>query len=154
MRDYYNISDCYSYYIRDSKKIIDKKDYIKICNDFMCYLFNELINKGEIVLPLKLGKISILGKKVNFKLNEGKIEGLAPDWVSTKKLWEEDKEARDKKQLVYHFNENTNGVRYKFYWNKSKVLVSNKSLFRLKMSRANKRTLSKLVKNGKEYLIK
>ena len=78
---------------------------------------------------------------------------MAPDWAETKKLWEEDAEAKANKQLVYHFNENTNGVRYKFSWIKSRVLVSNKTFYNLIMTRQNKRDLSQEIKNGKEYLI-
>ena len=78
---------------------------------------------------------------------------MAPDWVKTKELWESDKEAKKNKQLVYHFNEETNGIRYKFAWSKNRVLVSNKTLYNLRMTRSNKRELSKLVREGKEYLI-
>ena len=102
----------------------------------------------------QLGKLSIYGKKVKVKVEDGQIKGLAPDWVKTKELWESDKEAKKNKQLVYHFNEETNGIRYKFSWSKNRVLVSNKTLYNLRMTRTNKRELSKLVKEGKEYLIK
>ena len=55
---------------------------------------------------------------------------------------------------MYHFNEHTNGIRYRFFWNKARVLVSNKTLYNLKMARVNKRALSENIKNGKEYMIK
>ena len=87
-------------------------------------------------------------------IEDGEIKGLAPDWVKTKQLWDSDTEAKENKQLVYHFNEETNGIRYKFSWSKNRVLVSNKTLYNLRMTRSNKRELSKLVREGKEYLIK
>ena len=120
----------------------------------MKFLSSKLLERGEIIIPDRLGRLMVLGKKVKVRIEEGKIKGLAPDWVKTKELWEEDPQAKLDKQLVYHFNENTNGIRYKYFWSKSRVLVTNKTLYNLKMTRENKRTLSKLVTEGKEYLIR
>lgn len=153
VKKHLNIRDSYKYYKEFTNNPVDISKYCKVANEFMKFLSQELLDTGEITLPQRLGKIQILGKKVKVKTENGEIKGLAPDWKSTKELWDRDEEARENKQLVYHFNEQTNGVRYKYYWNKSRVLVTNKGLFRLKMSRTNKRALSNLVKNGKEYLI-
>ena len=119
----------------------------------MKFLILKLLSTGEIILPERLGRLSIFGKKVNVRIENGEIKGLAPDWVKTKQLWDSDEEAKNNKQLVYHFNEETNGIRYKFSWSKNRVLVSNKTLYNLRMTRSNKRELSKLVREGKEYLI-
>lgn len=153
-KEHLNIADSYKIYKEWSRKPMEKSEYLELANEFMKFISQELLETGEIILPLRLGKVQILGKKLKPKFEDGVIKGLAPDWVSTKKLWEEDEEAKKNKQLVYHFNEDTNGIRYRYYWNKTRVLVSNKALFILKMSRANKRALSKIVKEGKEYLIK
>jgi len=119
----------------------------------MKFLSAKLFLKGEILLPERMGKLKIIGKKVKVTLEDGKIKGLAPDWAGTKKLWDKNSEAKQNKQLVYHFNEDTNGIRYRFFWSKSRVLVSNKTLYSLFMTRTNKRFLSSLVKNGQEYSI-
>lgn len=153
MKKFYNSRDSYTIYKNMSKNPVDISKYVNIVNSFMKFLIAYLLTKGEIILPERLGTLQILGKKVKVKIEDGKIKGLAPDWVKTKKLWEENKEAKDNKTLVYHFNEQTNGVRYRFFWSKNRVLVSNKTLYNLKMTRTNKRALSDLVKNGKEYLI-
>jgi hypothetical protein len=120
----------------------------------MKFLSSKLLSTGEIIIPERLGKLSIFGKKVKIRIEDGEIKGLAPDWVKTKELWDSDPVAKQNKQLVYHFNEETNGIRYKFAWSKNRVLVSNKTLYNLKMTRSNKRGLSKLVREGREYLIK
>jgi hypothetical protein len=133
---------------------INITQYVQIINQFMKFLINKLFEKGQVTLPEKLGTLQIIGKKVKVKIEDGQIKGLAPDWVKTKELWESDEEAKNNKQLVYHFNEQTNGIRYRFFWSKNRVLVSNKTLYNIKMTRTNKRTLSQLVKNGKEYIIK
>jgi hypothetical protein len=120
----------------------------------MKFLSNKLLSKGEVMIPERLGNIQVVGRKAKVHIEDGKIKGLAPDWVNTKKLWESDPQAREEKRLVYHFNEDTGGVRYKFFWSKSRVLIANKTLYNLRMTRTNKRALSKEVKRGKEYYIK
>lgn len=154
MKGFYNSRDSYIVYKNLSDNPINISQYVQIVNQFMKFLINRLFEKGQVSLPEKLGNLQIVGKKVKVKIEDGQIKGLAPDWVKTKELWEKDTEAKKNKQLVYHFNEQTNGVRYRFFWSKNRVLVSNKTLFNIKMTRTNKRTLSQLVKNGKEYLIK
>lgn len=153
MKLYYSTPDSYNIYKALSKNPIDKTTFLKIANHFIQFLMDKLFDLGEVTLPERLGKITITGKKTKIKIEDGAIKGLAPDWAETKKLWEEDAEAKANKQLVYHFNENTNGVRYKFSWIKSRVLVSNKTFYNLIMTRQNKRDLSQEIKNGKEYLI-
>lgn len=154
MKKYYNIRDSYKIYKHLSNAPMDLQKYVKIANLFMKFLSTKLLETGLIGLPERLGNIHVTGKKVVARIENGEIKGLAPDWVKTKQLWEQDLEAKERKQLVYHFNEETNGIRYKFFWSKSRVLVSNKTLYNLRLTRNNKRTLSNLVRNGKEYLIK
>lgn len=154
MKKFYNTRDSYVVYKNMSVNPINISQYVQIINHFMKFLSSKLLSTGEIILPDRLGRLSIFGKKVNVRIEDGEIKGLAPDWVKTKQLWESDEEAKNNKQLVYHFNEETNGIRYKFAWSKNRVLVSNKTLYNLRMTRSNKRELSRLVREGKEYLIK
>ena len=154
MKKFYNTRDSYIVYKNMSVNPINISQYVQIINHFMKFLSSKLLSTGEIILPDRLGRLSIFGKKVNVRIEDGEIKGLAPDWVKTRQLWDSDEEAKNKKQLVYHFNEETNGIRYKFAWSKNRVLVSNKTLYNLRMTRSNKRELSRLVREGKEYLIK
>ena len=154
MKKFYNTRDSYIVYKNMSVNPINISQYVQIINHFMKFLSSKLLSTGEINIPERLGKLSIFGKKVNVRIEDGEIKGLAPDWVKTKELWDSDPIAKQNKQLVYHFNEETNGIRYKFSWSKNRVLVSNKTLYNLRMTRSNKRELSKLVREEKEYLIK
>lgn len=154
MKNFYNTRDSYILYKNMSDNPINITQYVQINNQFMKFLISKLFETGEINIPERLGKLSIFGKKVKIRIEDGEIKGLAPDWAKTKELWNSDPVAKENKQLVYHFNEDTNGVRYKFFWSKNRVLVSNKTLYNLRMTRTNKRRLSSLVKEGKEYLIK
>ena len=153
MKKFYNTRDSYIVYKNMSANPINISQYVQIINHFMKFLSSKLLSTGEIILPERLGRLSIFGKKVNIRIENGEIKGLAPDWVKTKQLWDSDEVAKNNKQLVYHFNEETNGIRYKFSWSKNRVLVSNKTLYNLRMTRSNKRELSRLVREGKEYLI-
>ena len=154
MKKFYNTRDSYVIYKNMSVNPINISQYVQIINHFMKFLITKLLITGELNIPERLGKLSIFGKKLNIRIENGEIKGLAPDWVKTKELWDSDPIAKQNKQLVYHFNEETNGIRYKFAWSKNRVLVSNKTLYNLRMTRSNKRELSKLVREGKEYLIK
>ncbi len=148
-----NTKSSYKMYVENSKNPIDSKTYVKIVNGFIQHLVERLFITGGVMFPQRLGNLSVIGKKVKVKIEDGKIVGLAPDWQNTKKLWARDPEARENKQLVYHFNEHTNSIRYRFFWSKARALMANKTLFTLKMTRTNKRKLAKLIKSGKEYLI-
>lgn len=156
MKNFYNSRDSYIIYknTTESSEPIDISTYLKIVNSYMKFLIRKLFEKGEINIPERLGTLSIVGKKVKVRIEDGEIKGLAPDWAKTKELWDEDPVAKENKQLAYHFNEETNGVRYRFFWSKNRVLVTNKTLYTLKMTRTNKRELASLVRQGKEYLIK
>lgn len=153
-KNYFNTRDSYKTYSRTSDSPVDISTYLVVVNGFMKYFMLRLFEIGKVTFPFRLGYLQILGKKVKVRFEEGVIKGLAPDWANTKKLWEEDEEAKKNKQLVYHFNEHTDGIRYRFFWSKARAVVANKTLYNLKLTRNNKRTLSKLIEEGKEYLIK
>lgn len=148
-----NIRDSYKLYKEEAEyPVIDIKSYINIAAEYNKFLMNKIF-EGEIVtLPARLGTLGILGKKQKITYDEnGNIKGLAPDWVKTKKLWDSNPEAKAKKQLMYHINEHSSYIRYKFFWSKNRVLVSNKTLYSLRISRDNKREINKRVVSGQEF---
>lgn len=154
-KEHYNLTDSFDTYQKISKtNTLPQREYLIIVKQFMKFISSELISKGSVLLPERLGKINVIGKKKVPRIEEGKLKGLFPDWGETKKLWARDEESRINKQLVYHFNEETNGVSYKFVWEKGRVLVENKTLYDVKLTRENTRSLSKAIQEGNEYLIK
>lgn len=144
----------YKHYKSLSKNPIKYELYIKIVKDFMLFLASELLNFGKVLLPEKLGTIHILGISLKIKVKDNVIKGLAPDWKSTKDLWAEDNEAKLAKTIIYHFNEESNGIRYSVKWDRKRVLLSNKFLYDFKLARKHKRALSKMIQNKKEYYVK
>lgn len=153
MKKHYNIRDSYKLYSKEQNPV-DATTYVDINKEFMKFLMRKCFEDGIVNIPERLGTLQINGKKPTVKYIDGNIKGLLPDWKSTKELWERDPIAKENKQLVYHFNEETNGIRYSFFWSKARVLVPNKTLYNLRLTRTNKRILAALIKQGKEYLIK
>jgi hypothetical protein len=150
----YNLRTSYSVYKESIEEPVPIKVYIEIVNNYMKFLMQKLFNKGSVMFPERMGTLNIIGHRSTITVEDGVIKGAAPDWKGTKDLWAIDEEAKANKQLVYHFNESTNGVRYRFQYSKNRVMVPNKTLYTLRMSRENKRRLSSSIKQGVEYLIK
>lgn len=146
-----SLKDTYKDYEESVKNPITFKEYIDLTSGFMRFIMHKVFEGFCITLPAKLGTLEVIGKKQKVKIVDGEIKGLAPDWVKTKELWEKNPEAKKQKKLIYHTNHQTNGYRYKFFWSKKRVLVEFKSLYTLKFTRSNKRTLSKMIFDGKPF---
>lgn len=156
-RQIVNIRDTYKLYkIRANAYNLDRipiKTYIHIVNGYIQFLMSRVFSGKDVRLPVDLGIIGIRGSKVKPRLDEeGNIRGLAPNWHDTKALWESNPEAKAKKTIVYCFNEHSNGMRFRFIWLKRTSVAKNKTLYSLKMSRKNKRTLNKMAYEGAEFL--
>lgn len=149
-----NLRDSYKYYKKEAETPVPLKDYIAISQDFTKFIMSKVFEGEKVKLPEGMGTLYVKGKKVKMRVHPetGEIMGAAPDWVNTKKLWESSKEAKERKQLVYHLNEHTNGVRYKIFWSRKNNPIKNKSLYSLIFTRTNKRILHTLLKKGKEYI--
>ena len=153
-RYYNNITDAYKKSSEEGVEV-DYQTYSKIVKGFLKFLCSKLLSTGEVKLPCRLGEVQIRGYKQSIKVDEeGNIKGAAPDWKATKKLWLSDEEARKHKRLLYHFNEETEGVMYSYIWVKRSINLGNKSLYKLRFTRNNKKQLSTLVREGKEYMLK
>lgn len=149
-----NVRYSYKYYKESSENPIPLKQYAKVINDFTKFTMACIFEGREIKLPARMGTVSIKGRKVEPKLDEnGNIMNQAPDYKATNKLWKECPECKENKQLVFHLNEHTEGIRYKFFWSKARMLVENKMFYTMIFTRTNKRFLSKLIAEGKEYYV-
>lgn len=127
--------------------------YISIISLFVLFLMSKIF-EGHSVELNGIGKFYIQGRKITPSLDDnGNIKNLAINWGETFKYWKDSPEMKNLKEPIYCFNEHSNGVRYKFIWEQNKQLI-NKSVFIFKPSRTNKRNISKLIKEGKEYIIK
>jgi len=136
------------------KHLVTHSEFTAINFGFMKFIVEKLLNGEKLSLPCNTGKIEIVGNKIKPKLlPDGRMMGVAPDWVGTKKLRESNPEAKEKRVVLYHFNEHSNGIRYKFRWYKLTSGMRHRSLYAFKFSRPNKRALWKKILEGKEYRI-
>lgn len=153
-KEKYGIRDTYVLYKENSYKPVSINLYLEIVQLFLKYLVSLAFQGEEVKLPARMGVILIQGRKSKAKVQGDTIRGLAPDWKETKKLWSECGKCKENKQLVFHLNEHSMGVRYKFFWSKKNVLAENKTLYALQLTRTNKRNVKNLIQEGKEYIVK
>ena len=150
-----NVRDSYKLYKQSENNIVELKKYIIYANEFNKFLIDKVLNGDEVTLPARFGTLSIIGKKENIKFDEnGKVKGLAPDWVKTKELWNNNPKAKEEKKLLYHTNSHTDNTRYKVFWSKQRILIQNKILYSLRITRTNKRNIHNLILKNKQYKTK
>jgi hypothetical protein len=149
-----NIRSSYKRYSKEMENPIELKTFIPIANGYMEFLMAKVISGEEVTLPAKLGTLFIQGVKKKLTFNKQGVPLLPPNWGETKKLWERNPDAKATKKIVYCLNEETNGVVYKLHWSKNRVPIENKLYYNFILTRENKRTIHKAIKQGKEYIIK
>lgn len=157
--DYVNLANSYDLYIDRNENPVDKKQYLDIVYGFMKFQMDMVIAGYKVNLGAggSLGTICIVGSKVRPRLNkDGEIRGLAPDWRKTIALWKRDEEAKNKKEIVYCFNEHSNSIRYRIIWYRDTIKVINHKIYNLiftKGPNGNKRKVYNSIKAGKEYIV-
>ena len=83
---------------------ISKQDYLTITEGFMKFISARMLDGLRVILPSSMGILYVFGRKQVIKMGEdGKARGLAPDWKSTKELWEKDSEAKKNKTIIKFF---------------------------------------------------
>lgn len=149
-----NIRSSYKEYKKNTDKPVDIKTYILISTMYINFILEKVFSGYEITLPFRLGSLKIIGNKQVVKWDENNkiIGGVSPNWKKTKELWDSNPQAKEAKTLVYNTNDHTDGIRYKFLWSKNRVLVSNKTIYSLRMTRNNKRRVYREIMSGKEYI--
>lgn len=129
------IKHIYQFYIkdidRDSKYYIDYRTFRTICEEFNKELSSEILEGYFFKMPYRLGILRIKKRKID-------INNLKPDFGEYNKS-----EIKNK-----HLNEHSNNYYVKYHWNKRfATLIKNRSLYSFIPTRANKRTLAKLIKS-------
>jgi len=138
--DYFNSYKEYT--SGNSAYIVSKKQFNALLKDYFSFLSRELIdNAKEIRLPARMGTLSVVKKKPK----RYDFTYLRVDFHSTKEC----------EKTILHLNEHSDGYNFRFYWCKKDILISNKSMYELVMSRANKRKLAHMIKvEHKDYMEK
>lgn len=137
----YTIKDFYNSYADYTEsndfKDIDFVTFKSILQDYFEHILTEVLYNGKIfTFPARFGEISVRKYKGNPNI-------MQFDYQSSKEF----------NKPVWYFNDHTDGNRYKFYWNKSKLLVKNCTKYQMVFTRANKRQLAKILKNNERDYI-
>jgi len=141
IRDPYVISDFYKFYMEehDDNPLyqVDKTLFKELIYEFYKRIMDHvLLESGTFRLPYRLGSIRVIKRKVN----PTQFNTFNVDWKTTEEIG----------KLTFHLNEHTKYYKYLFHWDKENSIIDNLYMYRLPMSRANKRRLAKLIKSG-EY---
>lgn len=149
-----NIRSSYKSYKERVDTPVEEKQYLDISHRYIQFLIQKVLEGEEVTLPARLGTLFIQGVKKSLKFNRDGIPLLPPNWAATKRLWENNPEAKATKKIVYCLNEDTDGIVYKLHWSKNRVPIENKIYYNFILTRSNKRAIHQQIKQGKEYLIK
>jgi len=140
----YTIQSFYDAYydgIKDNPLyIIDYTTYRKIITEYFLYIRDRIIEEGiEFKLPCRLGTVYI----VKHKPKNWNGKSLRVDFQATKEYG----------KTIYHLNEHSNGYKFRFFWSKKDVLLTNRSKYQLIATRTNKRHLAQIIKtNQRDYI--
>lgn len=145
----YSMPDYYKFYTDNYNKDISRKTFNKIITEYNEGIIDLIINDNiDFLLPHLMFEITIRKVKRKPKIINGKLISNIPiDWKKTNELWENDKEAKEKKLLVRYNNSHTSGYVYRIYLKKFKGKVKNKTYYKFQPSRMFKRSLSKRIKD-------
>lgn len=159
-----NIRDSYKKFYRTplsgETKFIDRETYIKIVMGFIQFIVKRALDGFFVQLSGggSLGAIGIVGKvKKPFIDKDGEIAGASVDGRATINLWNSNPEAKANKQLIYHLNDHTNGIAYRWVWSTQNMKIANKRLYSLSMTKGpigNRRAIARMIKDhDKEYYV-
>ena len=134
----------------NSMYAIDRATYGQIVEFFHSRITDEImLDNFEFKMPARMGTLSIRKRKPKLRFDEeGKLINTMPiDWKATNELWEEDPESKEKKKLVRHMNEHTNGYVPFWYYNPRTGTFRFKNAYKFNATRTVKRALSKVLKD-------
>lgn len=144
------VYDAYKY-IRKNKwfnigKPLTEKEFYSIVRKIGNYLAENLCKGVDVKFPSQMGTLELRKTSPYIGYKEGKLVANLPvDWDATLKLWYEDTEAYQKKQLV-KFNEKEV---FRVLYNRLNADFNNKSFYEFQVNRNIKRTLKKRIKQGR-----
>lgn len=159
-----NIRDSYKYFYKEEcrkseEEPVSLRVYLDIVHGFIKFILRKIFQGYDVELSTgkSLGTVGIRGNVKIGRLNkEGEIRGLPPDWGATKRLWRDCPECMERREIIYHTNEHTNGISYQFVWKRVGMKIAHKKIYSLiltKGPKGNKRAISKAIISGQEFIV-
>lgn len=157
----YGIGDIYKYYKNHAKDPVDYdkfRDLWKQLSDTIIKLI--LFRNLDFNLPARLGILCARKIKAVPKVREdGSVDKnkLGVDYKASWKKWFKEYPGLSVKQIakvknkvpVYHINEHTDGYKSRWKWDRFTCTVKNQAIYKLDMTRDNKKKLSNAFKDPK-----
>lgn len=146
----YGSKDAFCYYRKirpkEYKYILTDCQYLNIIRRINNELRDKLINGEDVLLPERMGRLELRKSKNTIKFIDGKLKTNLPvNWDATLKLWYDNSQCKNKKQLVRQENTET----FKVHYNKNKALYNNKAFYEFRVNREIKIGLKKNIKLNK-----
>lgn len=136
---------------KDKKYKVTSGQYSKVIKMAHDLIAKGIIEDNFIFSPPYLKcRIRIKKYKQPVKFDEnGKIikSNLPVNWKATKEYWEKNPIAKEKKILIYHLNDHSDGYRYRFSKFLRKDSNANLRYYNFKPSRRHDRALAKHILN-------
>lgn len=127
----------------------DKKKFSAITQEYWNMVIDAMIFENyEVRFPFRLGYLKIVKYKKAPKFVNGVLVNAQVDWGATRKLWEENPEAKTEKKLRFNSNEHSDGYRYTFWWDRRSSNVKNIGAYSFKIARPKARKLAAVIKSG------
>lgn len=143
MRDYYN------FYKKNYIEPVERSKYSKVISEINSLVIDGILNDSfDYKFPILGFTLNIRKNKRVPTIKDGKVYNNRPvDWISTKSLWENNAEAKEKKTLIRFINKNTFNYVFKIIINKTGINFKNKSKYKFRAARTFKRDLAKRIKD-------
>lgn len=146
------IKDAYNIYREDNPIGVNKKVFVKVCQEFNKLIMNKIVNQSfEFRLPYRLGFLRVKKCRQTIEIIDNKLNTvrLKPDWKSCWEYWYKiypdmtraDIVAIPNKKLIYHYNDDTNGYYYRYYWDRRQCVVKNQALYKFRPTMGVKKLL-------------
>jgi len=147
--DYTN-REAYKYYKDSSENPVTPNQFGTIIREVNKKIMQKVFEGFIFVLPVRLGFLSITEATNEAIFNkDGSIDyrksKLSQDFGATNKLWKEKPELKGKVRL-YHENTHTEGVRYKFQWNRLGCITTHLKKYRCQIARQNRINFNNFIK--------
>tara|TARA_R110000772_G_scaffold62137_2_gene139641 strand:+ start:3649 stop:4158 length:510 start_codon:yes stop_codon:yes gene_type:complete len=148
----YGTNDYYRFYKKKYRTEVSRLTYGQIVREFNEHTRDRLSHKGAgYIIPNGLGKIELRKMKTEVKIDDDGaiINHLPTNWKETRKLWNENEKARQKRVKIKFTNEHTDGHMFRIVYLRSKATYKNKSVYKMRFNRTMKRDLSKSIFQGR-----
>ena len=157
VKTHYGNYDYYKYFLANyrklsSGKLVSRATFGQIVKEFNGHVRDRISTKGaEYAFPFRIGKLELRKLKTEVKIDDNGdiVNNLPINWRETRKLWEENKQAKEKKTKIRYTNEHTEGYTFRIFYRTSKANFKNKSIYKMKLNRTLKRQLSKSIFAGR-----